>query len=130
MQAVKKIIAQNGFLIVQSKVVHLSKNEAEQFYEEHRGIAILFISKVALVLLLYNLYVVLVCMTVCLYSISIPYENSQPDRTKIGPYSGHKRFKRPKTKQGKGQTNFFLALQIMTEKKFGCVWLCFVAFSV
>ena len=71
MQAVKKIIAQNGFLIVQSKVVHLSKNEAEQFYEEHRGIAILFISKVALVLLLYNLYVVLVCMTVCLYSISI-----------------------------------------------------------
>ena len=71
MQAVKKIIAQNGFLIVQSKVVHLSKNEAEQFYEEHRGIAILFISKVALVLLLYNLYVVLVCMIVCLYNISI-----------------------------------------------------------
>ena len=71
MQAVKKIIAQNGFLIVQSKVVHLSKNEAEQFYEEHRGIAILSISKVALVLLLYNLYVVLVFMTVCLYSISI-----------------------------------------------------------
>ena len=37
-QEVKTIIKDNGFLVIQSKVTTFRREEAEKFYEEHRGI--------------------------------------------------------------------------------------------
>lgn len=37
-QEVKTIIKDNGFLVIHSKVTKFSQEEAEKFYEEHRGI--------------------------------------------------------------------------------------------
>ena len=36
-QEVKTIIKDNGFLVIQSKVTKFSQEEAEKFYEEHKG---------------------------------------------------------------------------------------------
>ena len=36
-QEVKTIIKDNGFLVIQSKITQFSQQEAEKFYEEHKG---------------------------------------------------------------------------------------------
>lgn len=37
LRKVRKLIIDNGFLVVRSKIIHLPVSKAEQFYQEHEG---------------------------------------------------------------------------------------------